>query len=84
MDRNKRRVRTGIVIKNAMDKSIVVKVERAQAHLLYDKVVKKKSTFMAHDDKNECNIGDLVEIAETRPLSKMKRWRLTRIIQKVQ
>ena len=65
-----------------MDKSIVVKVERKVKHPLYGKFVKKSTKFMAHDEKNECNIGDTVRIMETRPLSKNKCWRLVEIVEK--
>ena len=73
---------TGKVIKNKMEKSIVVSVERKVKHPMYGKFVKKTSTFMAHDEKNECGVGDVVSIMETRPLSKNKRWRLVQIIEK--
>ncbi len=65
-----------------MDKSIVIKVERKVKHPLYGKFVKKSTKFMAHDEKNECNIGDTVRIMETRPLSKNKCWRLVEIVEK--
>lgn len=65
-----------------MDKSIVVGVERKVKHPKYGKFVKKTSTFMAHDEKNECNIGDIVQVMETRPLSKNKRWRLVQIVER--
>ena len=65
-----------------MDKSIVVKVERKVKHPLYGKFVKKSTKFMAHDENNECNIGDMVRIMETRPLSKNKCWRLVEIVEK--
>lgn len=80
--RNLRKVRTGIVASNKMDKTITVKVERKVKHPLYGKFVKKSKGFHAHDEKNECNIGDLVKIMETRPLSKSKRWRLVEILEK--
>ena len=67
---------------NKMDKSIVVKVERKVKHPLYGKFVKKSTKFMAHDEKNECSIGDVVRIMETRPLSKNKCWRLVEIVEK--
>ena len=67
---------------NKMDKSIVIKVERKVKHPLYGKFVKKSTKFMAHDEKNECNIGDIVRIMETRPLSKNKCWRLVEIVEK--
>ena len=80
--RGLRKDRTGVVVSNKMDKSIVVSVERRVKHPIYGKFIKKTSTFMAHDEKNESGIGDLVRITETRPLSKNKCWRLSEIIEK--
>ncbi|HQW11589.1 MAG TPA: 30S ribosomal protein S17 [Saprospiraceae bacterium] len=77
-----RKERIGKVTSNKMDKSISVAVERKVKHPLYGKFVKKTSSFMAHDEKNECREGDLVKIMETRPLSKNKRWRLIEILEK--
>jgi small subunit ribosomal protein S17 len=82
MERNLRKERVGVVVSNKMDKSIVIKVERKVKHPLYGKFVKKSTKFMAHDEKNECNIGDTVRIMETRPLSKNKCWRLVEIVEK--
>ena len=73
----------GLVVSNKMDKSIVISVERMERHPLYGKFSKKTSKFMAHDEKNECEIGDRVQIMETRPLSRRKRWRLVEIVEKV-
>ncbi|MCX7832768.1 MAG: 30S ribosomal protein S17 [Ignavibacteria bacterium] len=81
--RNKRKVRIGKVVSNKMDKSVVVAIEKRVIHPLYKKFYKRTSKFMAHDEKNECNIGDIVKIMETRPLSKRKRWRVVEILQKV-
>jgi small subunit ribosomal protein S17 len=78
-----RKVRVGRVVSNKMDKTIVVAVEDKVAHPLYGKVVARTAKFKAHDEKNECSIGDTVEIMETRPLSKDKYFRLVRIIEKV-
>ena len=80
--RNLRKERIGIVSSNKMDKSIVIVVERKVKHPIYKKFVKTSSKFMAHDEKNECQIGDTVKITETRPLSKNKSWRLTEIIER--
>ncbi len=80
--RNLRKVRSGKVVSNKMDKSIVVIVERRVKHAIYGKFLKKNSKFMAHDENNECEIGDTVQIMETRPLSKRKRWRLVKILEK--
>ena len=81
--RNLRKEKTGLVISNKMEKSIIVEVERKIMHPKYGKFVKKSSRFVAHDEKNECSEGDKVKIAETRPLSKNKCWRLVEIIEKV-
>lgn len=83
LERNLRKTRTGIVTSNKMEKTITVSVERRLRHPLYGKFVKKTVKFMAHDEKNECSIGDTVTIMETRPLSKLKRWRLLEIVEKV-
>lgn len=80
--RNLRKERIGVVTSNKMDKSIVVEVTRRVKHPIYGKFVKKSNKFMAHDEKNECNIGDTVRIMETRPLSKDKCWRLVEIIER--
>ncbi len=81
--RKLRKEKTGVVISNGMEKSIVVEVERKVKHPKYGKFVKKTSRFMAHDETNECREGDKVRIAETRPLSKNKCWRLIEIVEKV-
>ena len=83
IERNLRKIRVGVVSSNKMDKSIVVLVERKVKHPLYGKFVKKSTKFHAHDEKNECSIGDTVKIMETRPISKTKRWRLVEVIEKV-
>ncbi len=80
--RNLRKERIGVVTSNKMDKSVVVAVERKVKHPKYGKFVKKTSKFFAHDEKNECSIGDTVRIMETRPLSKLKNWRLIEIVEK--
>lgn len=80
--RNRRKEKIGQVVKNKMDKSIVVAVERRVKHPMYGKFLKKTTTLMAHDENNECGVGDTVKIMETRPLSKSKRWRLIQIIEK--
>ncbi|MBO7200124.1 MAG: 30S ribosomal protein S17 [Bacteroidales bacterium] len=82
MERNLRKERIGLVVSNKMEKSIVVLVERKVKHPKYGKFVKKSTKFMAHDEKNESNIGDTVRIMETRPLSKNKCWRLVEIIER--
>ena len=80
--RNLRKERTGLVVSNKMDKSIVVQIERRFKHTVYGKYIKKTSKFIAHDENNDCNIGDKVLIAETRPLSKNKNWRLVEILER--
>jgi len=81
--RKLRKEKIGVVVSDHMDKSIVVEVERKVKHPKYGKFVKKSSRFMAHDDENTCQTGDKVRIAETRPMSKNKCWRLVEIIEKV-
>jgi small subunit ribosomal protein S17 len=80
--RSSRKIRTGRVISNKMQKSIVVAIERKVPHPIYKKYYKRTSTLKAHDEKREAGIGDLVKIMETRPLSKTKRWRLLEIVEK--
>jgi small subunit ribosomal protein S17 len=81
--RNLRKTRIGVVTSNKMTKTITVEVERKVKHPIYGKFVKKSTRFHAHDDKDECSIGDVVKIMETRPLSKTKRWRLVEVVEKV-
>jgi len=76
------KTKTGKVVSNSMEKSIVVKVEYLVSHPLYKKRIKKSTKFMAHDEKDICSIGDKVKIVETRPLSKRKRWRVTEILER--
>ena len=83
MERNLRKTRTGKVVSDKMDKTIVVAIEDHVKHPLYGKIVKKTYKLKAHDEKNECAIGDTVKVMETRPLSKDKRWRLVEIVEKV-
>ncbi len=80
--RGRRKTRTGVVVSNKMDKSIVVKIERRVKHPIYKKYFKITKKLMAHDEKNESNVGDVVKIMEVRPLSKRKKWRLVEIIEK--
>lgn len=82
MERGKRKVLVGKVVSDKMDKTVVVAVERLGRHPLYKKVLKKTTKFKAHDEKNMCRVGDKVEIMETRPLSKGKRWRVVNILEK--
>lgn len=80
--RNVRKSITGVVSSNKMDKTITVMVERRIKHPFYGKFVKKSKKFMAHDENNDCHIGDVVVIEETRPLSKNKRWRLIQVLER--
>jgi small subunit ribosomal protein S17 len=83
IERNLRKMRIGVVSSNKMDKTITVNVQRKVKHPLYGKFLKKTTKFHAHDEKNECSIGDTVKIMETRPMSKTKRWRLVEVVEKV-
>ena len=82
MERNLRKTRVGVVVSDKMDKTIVVAVKDSVQHPLYKKIKKRTVKFKAHDEKNECGVGDRVEIMETRPISADKRWRLVQIIEK--
>ncbi|NIS38244.1 30S ribosomal protein S17 [Candidatus Saccharibacteria bacterium] len=82
MERGIRKTRTGTVVSDKMEKTAVVAVEQLIKHPLYKKYVKRTSKFKAHDDQNECRIGDKVKIMETRPLSKTKRWRVVEVLEK--
>ena len=82
VERNLRKTRIGVVKSNKMNKTITVTVERKVKHPIYGKFVKKTSSFHAHDEKNECTVGDVVKIMESRPLSKTKRWRMVEIVEK--
>ncbi len=81
-ERGRRKVREGVVISNKMDKTIVVLMKKRVPHPVYGKYVTHLKKFYAHDENNECQVGDFVRIMETRPLSKMKRWRLVKILEK--
>ena len=81
-ERAKRKIRSGTVTSDASEKTITVTIERRFRHPIYGRVVKSKKKLMAHDEKNEANLGDIVEVMETRPLSKTKHWRLTNIIER--
>ena len=82
MERNLRKTRTGKVVSNKMDKTIVVAIVENVTHPLYKKVIKRTFKLKAHDENNDCNIGDTVKVMETRPLSKDKRWRLVEVLEK--
>ena len=82
--RNTRKVRQGVVVSAAGDKTIVVQIKERKPHPVYGKMMTSTKKFHAHDENNECGVGDTVSIMETRPLSKMKRWRLVKIVEKAQ
>lgn len=82
--RGRRKVQTGVVVSNKMDKTIVVAVESRTKHKLYGKIIKRTTKLKAHDENNQCQIGDRVRVMETRPLSKDKHWRLVEIIERAQ
>ena len=81
-ERNLRKTRVGVVVSNKMDKTIVVAVENHVKHPLYNKIVKRTYKLKAHDEENTCNIGDIVKVMETKPISKDKRWRLVEVMEK--
>ncbi len=81
-ERNLRKTRVGVVVSNAMDKTISVRVERRVKHPIYGKYLTRSKKYLAHDEKNECKVGDKVRIMETRPLSRRKCWRLVEIIER--
>ena len=82
MERNLRKPRVGVVVSDKMDKTVVVAVKDSVQHPLYKKIMKRTVKFKAHDEKNECGVGDRVMIMETRPISRDKRWRLVKIVEK--
>ena len=81
-ERNRRKVRQGVVVSTAGEKTCVVRVEERKKHPFYGKMITRSAKFHAHDENNDCGVGDVVTIMETRPLSKMKRWRLLEIVEK--
>lgn len=81
---SRRKVRVGTVVSDRMDKTIVVKVETRMPHPLYGKIVRRSRKYHAHDEENQCRVGDVVRIMETRPLSRTKRWRLVEIVEKAE
>ena len=81
-ERNLRKTRVGVIVKDKMDKTVVVAIKERVKHPLYGKIINRTMTFKAHDEQNECGIGDTVRVVETRPLSKDKRWRVVEIVEK--
>lgn len=82
MERARRKLRSGRVISDSMDKTVVVAIETLVRHPLYGRIVRRTTKFKAHDEENSCGVGDTVEIMETKPISKEKRWRVSRIVEK--
>jgi len=81
-ERNYRKERVGVVVSDKMDKSVVVRVDRQLMHPIYGRTVKKQKRYVAHDEANDCKVGDTVKIVETRPLSKTKRWRIGEVVER--
>ena len=81
-ERGRRKVRTGVVVSDAMDKTVLVKIDRQIRHPLYRKIVRRSSRLAAHDEANDAHVGDTVRVVETRPLSKTKRWRVVEIVER--
>jgi small subunit ribosomal protein S17 len=80
--RSRRKVRTGVVVSDAMDKTVVIRIDRQVRHALYGKTVRRSSKLMAHDEANDAHVGDTVRVMETRPLSKTKRWRIVEVLER--
>ena len=81
-DRNRRKLRTGVVVTDKMDKTVVVRIDRQVRHPLYGKIVRRSSKLAAHDEANDAHVGDTVRVIETRPLSKTKRWRVVEVVER--
>jgi small subunit ribosomal protein S17 len=81
-ERAKRKTRTGVVVSDKMDKTVAVSVERAYQHPMYGKIVRRRKKYLAHDETNDCGIGDRVLLMETRPISRLKRWRVAEVLQR--
>ena len=81
-DRNRRKVRTGVVVSDKMDKTVLVRIDRTVTHPLYRKTVRRSSKLAAHDEQNDAHVGDTVRVVETRPISKSKRWRIVDIVER--
>jgi small subunit ribosomal protein S17 len=81
-ERGRRKVRVGVVVSDAMDKTVVVRIDRQVRHPLYGKIVRRSSKLTAHDESNDAHVGDTVRVTETRPLSKTKRWRLVEVVER--
>jgi small subunit ribosomal protein S17 len=83
-DRSRRKIRTGVVVSDAMDKTILVRIDRQVRHSLYGKTMRRASKLVAHDEANDAHVGDTVRVMETRPLSKTKRWRVVEIVERAE
>jgi small subunit ribosomal protein S17 len=81
-ERGRRKVRTGVVVSDKMDKTVLIRIDRQVRHRLYDKTVRRSSKLAAHDEQNDAHVGDTVRVMETRPLSKSKRWRVVEIVER--
>ena len=83
-DRSRRKVRTGVVVSDGMDKTVMVRIDRQVRHALYDKTVRRSTTLAAHDEANDAHVGDTVRVMETKPISKSKRWRVVEIVERAE
>jgi small subunit ribosomal protein S17 len=83
-DRSRRKVRTGVVVSDGMDKTVMVRIDRQVRHALYDKTVRRSSKLAAHDEANDAHVGDTVRVMETKPISKSKRWRVVEIVERAE
>ena len=83
-ERGRRKVRTGVVVSDGMDKTVMVRIDRQVRHALYDKTVRRSSKLAAHDETNDAHVGDTVRVVETKPISKSKRWRVVEIVERAQ
>jgi small subunit ribosomal protein S17 len=83
-DRSRRKVRTGVVVSDGMDKTVMVRIDRQVRHALYDKTVRRSSKLAAHDEANDAHVGDTVRVMETKPISKSKRWRVVEVVERAE
>ena len=83
-DRSRRKVRTGVVVSDGMDKTVMVRIDRQVRHALYDKTVRRSTRLAAHDEANDAHVGDTVRVMETKPISKSKRWRVVEIVERAE
>jgi len=83
-DRSRRKVRTGVVVSDGMDKTVMVRIDRQVRHTLYDKTVRRSTKLAAHDETNDAHVGDTVRVMETKPISKSKRWRVVEVVERAE